>query len=310
MSRSVGVLPEADVVAVDDVDTLDEFEVALVGWVAHLYWNLLLVFGREGGCYVGRWLLCEGWGGVHYVLDLADLQPYVSRLVFVGVGGASELPDRDGLCVLDLVLEKRLLFELALLLLEETAVHFFQRLQLKVESICRGFQLGDRPFFFSEFQALPRQCLRERPIGFPYFHIFLVNCIELAIIGLDHLGDFSLLLLSQPLKTVNLLLIALIRMRFRQLSLEAPILLLPLLLLGIRLLDLPLVLLNDLIDGIPLLLIDRIPQANIPLYLLFLLNHLKINLPGLELIALLHEPIDVLVGLIQLRLHLGDVLIG
>lgn len=61
---------------------------------------------------------------MHDVPDLTHLQLYVSRLVFVGIRGASELPDRDGFCVLDLVLEERLLFELALLLLEKATVHF------------------------------------------------------------------------------------------------------------------------------------------------------------------------------------------
>ena len=124
LSRSVGIFSEADVVAVDDVDALDELEVALVGRVGDFDGDLLLVLGGEGGGYVGRLLLGEGWRRVRYVFDLAHLQLYVGRLVFVGIRGAPELPDSDGLCVLDLVFEKRLLFELALLLLQKTAVHF------------------------------------------------------------------------------------------------------------------------------------------------------------------------------------------
>lgn len=136
-----------------------------------------------------------------------------------------------------------------------------------------------------------------------------MNCIELAVIGLDHLGDLSLLLLRQFLKAVDLLLIDL-AVRLGELGLETAVLLLPLLLLGIGLLDLALVLLDDLVDGVSLLLVDGVPQPDVPLHPLLLLNHLKVDLPGFELVALLHEPIDVLVGLVQLRLHLGDVLIG
>ena len=137
-----------------------------------------------------------------------------------------------------------------------------------------------------------------------------MNGIELAIISLDHLGDLPLLFLSQPLKTINLLLIDLVPMRLCHLCLQIPVLLLPLLLLGVGFLDLALVLLDDLVDRVSLLLIDRVPQTNIPFYLLLLLNDLKINLCSFELIAFLHEPVDILVGLIQLRLHLGDVLVG
>lgn len=137
LPRSVRVFSEVDVVAVDDVDALDEFEVALVGWVADVDGDLLLVLGGERGSYVGRLLLGEGWRSVHYVFDFAHLQLYVGRLFFVGIRGAAELADRDGLCVLDLVFEKRLLFELAFLLLEKAAVHLLQGLQLKVETVRR-----------------------------------------------------------------------------------------------------------------------------------------------------------------------------
>ena len=80
---------------------MDELEVALVAGVAHLYRYLLLVLGREGGCDEGRLLLAEG-RCVHYVLDLAHLQPYVGRLVFGLLGRAPQLPDCDGFRVLDL----------------------------------------------------------------------------------------------------------------------------------------------------------------------------------------------------------------